>query len=223
MSRRLIALGSALAACLSLLAVLAGPVNAAETTGRGLLAKLTVASEAGTTQYSDAKFKPWGDLDDDCQSTKQEVLIQESRTGVGYTKFPMCTVAAGSWISPYDGQEFPAHPTYMAVDHRVSMKEAWQSGAYWWSTASRERFANDLAYAHTLVAVSKAADTEKGDSDPAGWLPSHPYRQCNYALAWIQVKYRWKLTIDPVEKAALLEVLEGDCRTRTVVIPPRAI
>ncbi len=223
MSRRLIALGSALAACLSLLAVLAGPVNAAETTGRGLLGKLTVASEAGTTQYLPSKFKPWGDADDDCQSTKQEVLIQESSGGgVGFKGFPLCTVGFGKWTSPYDGALFE-HPTYMAVDHRVSLKEAWESGAYWWSTATRERFANDLAYAHTLVAVSLVADGAKGDSDPAGWLPSHSYRQCNYALAWIQVKYRWNLTVDPSEKAALLEVLDGECRTRTVVIPPRAV
>ena len=223
MPRKILVLATALAAALSVLTALAGPAGAATTTGRGLLGKLTVAAEAGTTQYSTTKFKPWGDLDGDCQSTKQEVLIQESRTGVGYKKFPLCTVGLGSWTSPYDGQEFPSHPTYMAVDHRVSLKEAWQSGSYRWKTATRERFANDLGYAHTLVAVSLAADAAKGDSDPAGWLPSHAYRACNYALAWIQVKYRWKLTIDPAEKAALLEVLEGDCRTRTVVIPPRAI
>ena len=223
MRRNILVLATAVAAALSVLTALAGPAGAATTTGRGLLGKLTVTAEAGTTQYSTAKFKPWGDLDGDCQSTKQEVLIQESSDGVAYKSFPLCTVALGTWTSPYDGQHFPEHPTYMAVDHRVSLQEAWQSGSYWWSTATRERFANDLGYAHTLVAVSKTADAAKGDSDPAGWLPTHPSRQCSYALAWIQVKYRWNLTVDPSEKAALLQVLEGDCRARTVVIPARAI
>jgi hypothetical protein len=222
MSRRLIALGSALAACLSLLAVLAGPVNAAETTGRGLLAKLTVASEAGTTQYSEARFKPWGDLDGDCLSTRQEVFIQDSSEPVSFET--SCRVGRGKFTGYASGEGTWMDTTYLKADHRVALKEAWQSGAYWWSPATRERYANDLNYTHVLVVASKSTDVEKGDSDPAEWLPSdHPYTQCNYALAWIQVKYRWKLTVDPSEKAALLEILEGTCRERTIVIPARAI
>jgi hypothetical protein len=222
MSRRFIALGAALAAGLSLLTVLATPANATETTGRGLLAKLTVASEAGTTQYSEARFKPWGDLDGDCLSTRQEVFIQDSTAPVSFET--TCRVGRGKFTGYWPGEASWSDTTYLKVDHRVALKEAWQSGAYWWSPATRERYANDLGYTHTLVVTSKSLDVEKGDSDPAEWLPSeHPYTQCNYALAWIQVKYRWKLTVDPTEKAALLDILQGACRERTIVIPPRAI
>ena len=43
-----------------------------------------------------------------------------------------------------------------------------------------------------------------------------------YAIIWVQVKYRWRMTMDTAERAKLSSILSGTCGSRTVTIPSRA-
>lgn len=60
-----------------------------------------------------------------------------------------------------------------------------------------------------LLAVSATSNRQKGDKDPAEWLPDRAAYHCQYARAWVQVKQYYGLSVDSLEKAALGEVLGG--------------
>jgi len=120
-------------------------------------------------------------------------------------------VLGGQWRDPYTGGTLTltdlttlTQAEAVQIDHLVPLAEAWRSGASSWTPSRRLLFANDEA---NLVAVSAAANTTKSDDDPGGgWLPQ-PAARCAYARAWIAVKTRYRLVIDPAEKTALAGIL----------------
>jgi uncharacterized protein DUF1524 len=161
---------TAMALFLSVLTSLASSAQAATITARSLLGHVTVAAESGSTTYDRARFTHWSDDNRDCQDTRAEVLIAESRATPRYTMTRRCAVLSGRWISPYDGATWTL-ASDVDIDHRVALKEAWESGARSWSAADRQRFANDLGFGATLEAVTDNVNFSKGDRDPAQWLP----------------------------------------------------
>jgi len=124
----------------------------------------------------------------------------------------------GSWFSDYDGVTTTRYGTF-DVDHVVALAEAWGSGASTWKAPRRERFANDLAHPWTLQAVTAAANRAKGAKDPAQWWPARS--RCTYAVHWTAVKYRWKLSVDAAEHAALSKLFSGRCGATRLVVPSR--
>ena len=200
----------------------AEPASATTITARSLLSKLTVKSETGNSSYSRTYFKHWIDANRDCQNTRAEVLIAESKVTPRYTTSRHCTVATGKWYSYYDGATW-TKASDVDIDHMVPLKEAWVSGAAGWSANDRQRYANDLDFFADLVAVTDSVNQAKGDKDPAEWLPPSTAATCTYATEWVQVKYRWRLSMDSAESAALSSILTGTCGSKTVVAPTRAI
>lgn len=185
---------------------------------RTLLGRLAVAGERGSSTYERELFPHWVDANGDCQDTRAEVLITESKTTVSFTSTSHCSVAKGRWYSWYDGATW-TRPADVDIDHMVPLKEAWESGARSWTTAKRRRYANDL-YGPSLVAVTDNVNQSKGDRDPAQWLPAR--NKCLYAKRWVQVKYRWRLTINTAERSTLSRVLSGSCGAGKITVPTRA-
>jgi hypothetical protein len=105
----------------------------------------------------------------------------------------------------------------------VPLKEAWESGARSWSATNRRRFANDLGHGASLEAVTDNVNQSKGDRDPADWLPPRASLHCKYAIRWVVVKYRWRLSVNSAERTALLDVLTGACGATSLTVPARAI
>jgi hypothetical protein len=196
--------------------------SATTITARSMLLKLTVKAESGSTTYSRTYFKHWIDADRDCQDTRAEVLIAESKVTPRYTTTRHCTVATGRWYSYYDGATW-TKASDVDIDHMVPLKEAWKSGARLWSVTNRTRYANDLGFSATLIAVTDNVNQAKGDRDPAGWLPPRTAARCTYAIQWVQVKYRWRLSIDPAERTKLSSILSGGCGAHATTVPTRAI
>jgi hypothetical protein len=218
---RLVAVSVVLLCALQTIAV-APPAEAAiKVRAITILRALTVAAEGGSSTYDRAKFKHWIDANGDCQNTRTEVLIAESGTTPTYTSSSHCSVAKGKWFSYYDGATWTA-PSDVDIDHIVALKEAWESGARSWTTSDRTRFANDLGYPYTLVAVTDNVNQSKSDKDPAEWLPPRITIRCTYAIQWIQVKYRWRLSVNTAEKNALSQIVTGACGDRLVYLPLRA-
>jgi Protein of unknown function (DUF1524) len=185
-------------------------------TGLQLLSRLATAPEH-STGYVRTLFVLWIDADRDGCDTREEVLIAESltkpRIGSG------CSVS-GSWRSVYDGVTTTRASSF-DIDHVVPLKEAWESGAWAWTAARRQGYANDLGYSGSLRAVSAASNRAKGDSDPAHWLPPLASFRCMYVSDWVVVKVRWRLALDPLERAAIKRVLAAcPARTLTVAILP---
>jgi hypothetical protein len=197
----------------------AAPASAATITARTLLARVTVQAESGGSSYDRDLFKHWIDANKDCQATRAEVLISESRATPTYS-YSRCSVVKGRWYSYYDGATW-TDPLDVDVDHLVALKEAWDSGARSWSAAERSAFANDIAFWASLVAITDNVNSAKGARDPAEWLPPRVGARCTYAIQWVQVKYRWRLSVNATERDRLRSLLSGSCGSRTVVLPAR--
>jgi hypothetical protein len=196
--------------------------SASTISARSMLLRLAVRAESGSTTYSRTYFKHWIDANRDCQDTRAEVLIAESKVAPKYTTTRHCTVATGRWYSYYDGATW-TRASDVDIDHMVPLKEAWKSGARLWSATNRTRYANDLGFSATLIAVTDHVNSAKGDRDPAAWLPPRTAARCTYATQWVQVKYRWRLSINSAERSRLSSILSGSCGSRATTVPARAI
>ncbi|MFD7996986.1 HNH endonuclease family protein [Streptomyces mexicanus] len=113
-----------------------------------------------------------------------------------------CTLTGGGWYSPYDDRYIDGSRG-LDIDYLVPLAEAWDSGAYGWSPAEREAYANDLGDARALIAVSAASNRSKADQDPTTWLPPAAGYRCQYITDWVPDKLRWGLSIDADEQTAL--------------------
>lgn len=174
-------------------------------------------SAPSTAAYISGRFREGLDLDGDGCDTKQEILFQKSE--VPATVEGDCTVISGQWTSYYDNV-IHVDPAATELEHLVPLKEAWISGAWSWSDAQRDAFANDTDDSRTLNIVTPGISAVKADKDPAGWVPQLPFEntRCVYASQWIVVKLRWNLAIDPAEKTALQKAL-AQCFQPTAVVP----
>jgi hypothetical protein len=203
-------------AALLLLSLQPLPASAVSDTASTLLTRLTVSAESNSSSYKRASFKHWIDQDKNSCDTREEVLIAESstkaKTGSG------CKILSGKWKSLYDNKTITKAST-LDIDHFIPLKEAWESGASSWSSADRQAFANDLGFKGSLIAVSASTNRSKGDRDPAQWLPPNKAYKCTYAVTWVQVKYRWSLTIDPKEEKALKSALASCPKTKKYPLP----
>ena len=166
-----------------------------------------------TTGYSRALFKHWIDADKDGCNTRAEVLIEEAVTKpkVG----SKCVLTGGKWLSVYDEVEVTS-ASKLDVDHMVPLAEAWRSGAWKWSSAKRQAYANDLDDARALIAVTLSTNRSKGDKDPALWMPAK--EQCAYTENWIAIKVKYSLTVD-LKEATKLNSLINSCGIGTTTTP----
>lgn len=203
MSRVLKALAATAAALAMSFTLTATPAHATPpnipsySTAVSRLAALTVAAESHGSTYNRDLFPHWITITGAC-NTREQVL---KRDGVGVVVDSSCAATSGSWYSPYDGATWTA-ASDVDIDHMVPLAEAWASGAWAWSTAQRQTYANDLG-GPELWAVTDNVNQSKGDKDPAEWQPSRTAFRCTYARAWIQVKWYYNLTVDSAEKSAL--------------------
>jgi len=208
--RRLTVTAATLAAAAALTGALpASPAAAApptppdKATSLAHLASLRVAAEGSSTGYSRDKFPHWITISGNC-NTREEVLKRDgSNVQVGSDCYP----TSGSWYSPYDGATW-SNPSDVDIDHMVPLAEAWRSGASSWTTSRRQQFANDLSSSQ-LWAVTDDVNQAKGDKDPAEWVPPRAAFRCMYARSWVDVKYRYDLSVDSAEKAALTNLLNA--------------
>ena len=150
--------------------------------------------------YDRDLFRHWIDANGDGCDTRREVLIAESTTPVSVGS--RCSLSGGTWVSAFDGVS-TVDASSFDVDHFVPLAEAWRSGAHAWDSTTRQNFANDLGYEMSLIAVSASSNRSKSDRDPSSWMPRNAEFKCEYVYSWIQVKLRWKLTVDSSEANAL--------------------
>jgi hypothetical protein len=173
-------------------------------TAAARLADLTVAAESHADTYDRDLFPHWITISGAC-NTRETVL---QRDGTNVVTDSSCAATSGSWFSPYDGATWTA-ASDVDIDHMVPLAEAWQSGAWAWTTARRQSYANDLG-GPELWAVTDNVNQSKSDQDPTTWQPPSTSFRCTYARAWIQVKWFYDLSVDSSERSALSSML-GTC------------
>ena len=162
-------------------------------------------AEDKNTGYKRSAFKHWIDADKNGCNTRAEVLIAEAieKPMIG----PKCKLTGGKWLSAYDGKII-TNASQLDIDHLVPLAEAWRSGAWKWTAAQRQAFANDLDNQETLIAVTLSTNRSKGDKDPSLWMPAKD--QCVYIQNWVSIKTKYSLTVDSLESEAINSLL-GTC------------
>ncbi|WPP32260.1 HNH endonuclease family protein [Streptomyces sp. CL7] len=196
------------------------PVHAAETLPlEEAVASLPPAVES-RDGYSRSAFRHWNTGDDpaDGCNTRAEVLLDEAVEPPEVSDG--CRLTGGRWFSYYDAA-WVTSASGLDIDHMVPLAEAWDSGAYAWTAARREAYANDQGAPSSLVAVTASSNRSKADQDPAEWLPRVADVHCRYVVEWVGTKLRWSLTADEVEIEALNQVAES-CEGWSVTYEPAA-
>ncbi|MEN9752238.1 MAG: hypothetical protein RLZZ600_1285 [Actinomycetota bacterium] len=211
---RWLGVGVAFAFVVAMYATATPAAFAATASPTTLLDALVVRGETHSSTYVRSKFRHWIDADGDGCDARKEVLQRDSSRRIA------CRSATGKWYSPYDGKVLTL-ASGIDIDHMVPLKEAWESGAWNWTSAQRQTFANDLGYTYSLVAASASSNRSKGDKDPDDWMPSRSSFHCTYVSRWIAVKYRWHLTVDSSEKSQLRSVLASCSSGLQVILPAR--
>ena len=173
------------------------------------LTQLVVAPESPSGYDRDEFGSGWTTQSDGCD-TRDHVLRVEAKRG---TKRG-CDIKEGVWRSKYDGKTIRISRR-LDTDHMVPLAEAWASGASQWSDTTRKDFANDLDFPDALIAVTASTNRSKRDRDPAEWMPPRASTHCWYSQAWVAVKYKYNLSVDPKEKKALTSIL-SKCKKKLV-------
>jgi uncharacterized protein DUF1524 len=144
--------------------------------------------------------------------TRNDILDRDlvDKTHVSITRCPNA-VAAGTLHDPYTNEVVAFTRgnrigAAVQIDHIVPLALAWDLGARDWPEGLRVRFANDPA---NLIAVAGAANQDKGDSEPARWMPANEAFHCQYAVQFIAVLRGYALPVD----AASAEVLRDAAAT----------
>ncbi|MEU8653715.1 HNH endonuclease family protein [Streptomyces sp. NPDC048737] len=210
------------ASCLALTSLTTSPAYAvaAEPVVLPLTDAVTALPLVGESRdgYTRDAFRHWNsgaDPTDGC-TTRGEVLLAEAVTAPAVGA--RCALTGGSWFSYYD-EVTVTDASGLDIDHMVPLAEAWDSGAFAWTAARREAYANDLGQESSLVAVTARSNRSKADQDPAGWLPSAPDAVCRYVAEWTATKLRWDLTADQSERDKLTELTTG-CGDTTITYTP---
>ena len=101
----------------------------------------------------------------------------------------------------------------LSVANVVTVREAWESGAWAWSASKRRSFINDRADVSVLALVITASSRQRGDKDPASWMPSTNANTCAYLSNWVAVKTKWGLAMDQRELTAVKSAFVRQCAT----------
>lgn len=176
------------------------------TASQPTLQGLRIAPHNTTVAYSRDEWQHWIDADGDCQDTRAEVLIMESRQPVTFTSTANCTVATGDWYDPYTGQSWTL-ASDVDVDHFVPLANAHASGGHAWDAARKRAYANDMTDPDHLIGVEDNVNQSKGASAPDAWKPPRVAYWCTYANDWVEIKIRWELTVTQTEYDALEDML----------------
>jgi hypothetical protein len=153
-----------------------------------------VAASVSASGYNRKDWPHWEDLDGDCQNTRAEILIRDSRIPVQFKDRRECSVVAGEWFGPYTGQTF-YRASDVDIDHVVPLAHAHRAGGAGWSRAQKLHFANDP---DNLLAVDDQTNQDKGAKPPSQWMPPRRDYWCEYLEKWQRIEVRYALVPDVV-------------------------
>ena len=131
--------------------------------------------------------------------TRNDILNRDlvDKTFVDIKRCPQA-VATGTLHDPYTTATIPfvrgnQVGASVQIDHIVPLAYAWDMGARDWPDELRLRFANDPA---NLLAVQGQANQDKGDQEPATWMPPNEAFWCQYSLQFLEVMRGYHLPVD---------------------------
>lgn len=165
---------------------------------------LAVKGKAPATGYTREEFyTSWGQI---TGCDMRNVILKRDMTDVVLEE---CIVKSGTLQDPYTGAKIEfvrgENSSAVQIDHVVALADAWKKGAQNISKDERYALANDPL---NLLAVDGPANSQKGGSDAASWLPKNKAFRCQYVARQISVKYKYALWVTSAEKDIMMQVLE---------------
>ncbi|MFJ8674128.1 HNH endonuclease family protein [Streptomyces sp. NPDC093589] len=183
--------------------------------GRALIGQVATKGRGPRTGYERDKFGyAWKDTADGIPlarngcDTRNDLLARDGdalRHRAGST----CVVESMTLRDPYTGTTLrwrKAKATAVQIDHVMPLSYDWQMGAARWDTGKREQIANDPL---NLLPVDGPANSSKGDSGPASWLPPDRTIRCAYAVRFAQVSLKYRLPVTSPDKRMMLRQCGG--------------
>ena len=144
------------------------------------------------------------DFDNDCQSTRQEMLVLTSRVEARFTNPRNCIVRTGEWLDEYTGDVFTV-ATQIDIDHVIPRLYAHTHGGDRWPQSKKIQFSNDPL---NLMLVEKREIRRKANRGPSRYLPREAF-QCEYARLWRGLAEKYDLDIDQRDNSALNKIESG--------------
>jgi hypothetical protein len=143
--------------------------------------------------------------------TRNDILNRDlvDKTYVSIKRCPNA-VATGTLHDPYTNETIAfvrgaQVGAAVQIDHIVPLALAWDLGARNWPDDMRLRFANDPA---NLLAVQGQANQDKGDKEPAVWMPPNAAFRCQYSMQFIAVIRGYGLPVDAPSAAVLRDAAD---------------
>ncbi len=144
------------------------------------------------------------DFDNDCQSTRQEMLILTSRAEVRFTNPRNCVVRTGQWLDEYTGETYNV-ATQLDVDHIIPLMYAHTHGGDRWPPGKKLQFANDPM---NIMLVERREIRRKRERGPDRYLPREEF-QCEYVRLWEAISDKYDLTLSTQDRSEIRRVLES--------------
>ncbi|MBV7699632.1 HNH endonuclease family protein [Streptomyces sp. TRM70350] len=135
--------------------------------------------------------------------TRNDLLSRDGRN-LRFRSGSDCVVVAMTLQDPYTGKTIEWRKQQAAevqVDHVVPLSYSWQMGASRWPESKREQFANDVL---NLLPVEGRANSAKGDSGPASWLPPNKPIRCAYVVRFAQVALKYEMPVTAADHQMML-------------------
>ena len=171
-----------------------------------IIETLAVKGRAAKTGYDRSSFSHRRDPDRNGCDARNDILRRDLTNLVIKSDSNGCKILGGVLADPYSGKDinFVFGASLVDIDHVVALSNAWQTGAFQFTSEIRLQFANDPL---NLLAVSASLNRQKGDGDAATWLPPTKSYRCQYVARQIAVKKKYGLWLTKPEKVAMSTLL----------------
>ena len=145
-----------------------------------------------------------------CQNAYTDLLEKASLSPVRFfkNKNGCKLIQSGEWLDTYTGKPIDGM-TNIAVDQRISLKEAHLYGGAFWTRARRMAFAN---HPMNLVPVSAAQKKSRDGRSANEWMPEEKSSWCDYIVYREIVSRHFKLIVPLAEKLHGKEVKKLYCK-----------
>jgi hypothetical protein len=180
-----------------------------------LIETLSTKGRGPQTGYTRAKFGyAWMDTADGVPLARngcdtRNDLIHRDGQNLRFRSGSDCVVISMTLHDPYTGTTIAwrkQQASEVQIDHVVPLSYSWQMGSSRWPLSKREQLANDVL---NLIPVEGRANSAKGDSGPASWLPPNKQIRCAYAVRFAQVAIDYEMPVTAPDKETMLRQCGG--------------
>jgi hypothetical protein len=133
-----------------------------------------------------------------CQNAYTDMLEKTSLSEVKFfkSKSGCKLIRSGEWLDAYTGELIDGMKN-IAIDQRISLKEAHLYGGAFWSRERRMAFAY---HPQNLIPVSSAQKNDRGGRSASEWMPEDKSTWCDYIVYREIISRHFKLIIPLAEK-----------------------